>query len=187
MIEEAGAMLELVQRIFLIAKADFTGKCAPDLKLESVLGLDPGWLDSNGIKCVIFDADNTLFPHHAGRAGSKTLAFLKSLSRKYRLGIASNAPNEARVAQLENYFRAKGVKIAVSRGKGKKPLPGQFEYIAKKFSLKPAQCAMVGDNLFTDIAGAKLAGMKAVKVRPYDQKSEPWHFAFMRFLEKALE
>ena len=166
--------------------AEALGKCIPDKSIGSILELDLAWLSKNRIKCVIFDADNTLFPHHAKKADAKVLAFLKTLSKKYRLGIASNSPNKKRISGLDAYFKSKGVKILVSKGNRRKPCPDQFDYLAKAFRSKPKECVMVGDNLFTDIAGAKLYGMKAVKVKPYDPKSEPMYFMFMRLVEHIL-
>ncbi len=179
-------MCEILERLFLIAKAEALGMCSADLDLDSVLDLDEKWLVGNKVKCVILDADNTLFAHHAKTADAKMIAKLKQLAKKFTLGIASNTPNPKRIAELEAYFKSIGLKIIVSKGIGKKPMPGQFDYLAKAFKAKPGQCVMVGDNLFTDIAGAKLYGMKAVKVKPYDAKSEPMHFRFMRFWEHVL-
>ncbi len=180
-------MLELMQRIYLIFKAEALGKCMPNGYIASVHDIDGKWLERNRIKCVLFDADNTLFPHHAKKADAQVLGMLRRLSKKYRLGIASNVPTPERAGELERYFKSKGVKILVSRGKGKKPMPGQFAYLAEKFNAKPGQCVMVGDNLFTDVAGARLFGMRALKVEAYDWKSEPAYFMVMRFFEKVLE
>ena len=45
-----------------------------------------------------------------------------------------------------------------------KPSPEPYELIARKLGVTASECVFVGDKPFTDIEGAKIAGMKAVLV-----------------------
>ncbi|MFK7697539.1 HAD-IIA family hydrolase [Paenibacillus sp. HJGM_3] len=49
-----------------------------------------------------------------------------------------------------------------------KPEPHLFQYAMRLFGADPEQCVMVGDNLNTDIAGGRGAGMSTVWIRGLD-------------------
>jgi putative hydrolase of the HAD superfamily len=51
-----------------------------------------------------------------------------------------------------------------------KPSPESFLLAAKKLHVAPEECLMVGDKPFTDIRGAKAAGMKAVLLKKREWK-----------------
>jgi len=46
-----------------------------------------------------------------------------------------------------------------------KPARDFFLLTARDLDIDPAQCAMVGDDIVTDISGAQAAGMKTILVR----------------------
>ncbi|HCB64597.1 MAG TPA: YqeG family HAD IIIA-type phosphatase, partial [Ruminococcaceae bacterium] len=49
----------------------------------------------------------------------------------------------------------------------------------------PRQTAVVGDQIFTDVLGANLAGMPSILVEPFQM--EPFfRFRLKRFLEKGI-
>jgi predicted HAD superfamily phosphohydrolase YqeG len=45
---------------------------------------------------------------------------------------------------------------------------------------------MVGDQYFTDIAGANEAGVRALKVRTWQRRSFPWPVAWMQRMEAVM-
>lgn len=47
-----------------------------------------------------------------------------------------------------------------------KPLPFGFIRAEKKLSVKPKNALVIGDQIFTDVLGAKLAGMKSALLVP---------------------
>jgi putative hydrolase of the HAD superfamily len=49
-----------------------------------------------------------------------------------------------------------------------KPSPEPFQLAASKLGLRPGECVVVGDKPFTDIKGAKAAGMKAILIKRRD-------------------
>jgi putative hydrolase of the HAD superfamily len=83
-----------------------------------------------------------------------------------RLGIISNWDERLRVLlrrlRLENYFEV----IAISCEVGfPKPSPVIFEHAAEKLGVSPASVLHVGDSFDMDVAGAKSAGFRALKIR----------------------
>lgn len=92
---------------------------------------------------------------------------LLKLKNKYKLGVISNGLAvkqwEKLVALgLHHFFEV----VVTSQEVGyEKPQKEIFEIAIKKLKLKPEQCIMVGDRLDIDIAGAKLAGMKTIRIK----------------------
>jgi 2-haloalkanoic acid dehalogenase type II len=97
-----------------------------------------------------------------------TLQTLKS--RGYRLGIISNAADDADVqalvdkAALRDYFDV----ILTSASIGiRKPNPRIFQLALEPLGVSPVEAAMVGDKLGADILGAQNAGIFAIWVTRY--------------------
>jgi putative hydrolase of the HAD superfamily len=96
-----------------------------------------------------------------------TLDYLKN--RGYLLGIITDtdgAPSikkwRIRQSNLTKYFSV--IFIAGEDSEKVKPDPEPFILAASKLGLHPEECMMIGDKPFTDIEGAKRAGMKATLV-----------------------
>ncbi len=66
-----------------------------------------------------------------------------------------------------------------------KPRRSPFRLIASHFSLLPAEIAVVGDQLFTDILGGNRCGMYTILVKPMS-KQEIISTKVMRVAEKIF-
>jgi HAD superfamily phosphatase (TIGR01668 family) len=66
-----------------------------------------------------------------------------------------------------------------------KPLPFAFLKALKVTGSKRTQAAIVGDQLFTDVLGGKLVGIKTVLVAPLSASDLP-HTLFLRKVERVL-
>jgi HAD superfamily hydrolase (TIGR01549 family) len=94
-----------------------------------------------------------------------TLKVLKS--QGYRLGLYSNATDDAFVQRLVNQcgLRPWLSPTFSSAGWGwRKPKREPFDLIANRWQLPPQQIVMVGDTLDADILGAQNAGMHSILV-----------------------
>jgi HAD superfamily phosphatase (TIGR01668 family) len=70
-------------------------------------------------------------------------------------------------------------------GKAKKPLPFAFRRIARELGLDIGACAVVGDQIFTDILGGGLAGAVTVLVDPLTH-ADMLHTRILRRLERVI-
>jgi len=97
-----------------------------------------------------------------------TFEVLDYLKIKYSLDIITNGFNEIQKAKLESsgltsYFNH----IFTSELAGfRKPHPKIFEFAVDKNNTDPSQCIMIGDNLETDIQGARNADIDHVFFNP---------------------
>ncbi len=92
---------------------------------------------------------------------------LKILSEKYSCIIATSADHSGTDEMIAALKRVEANKyfhhFFSSQELGfKKPDPGFFNSIAKKLSLDPSNCMMIGNFYEKDIVGAKQAGMQTV-------------------------
>ena len=100
---------------------------------------------------------------HAEADAISTLEILRA--RDYRLGIISNAADDADVqtlvdgAGLRAYFE---VVLSSAAACVRKPNPKIFEMAMMTMDILPGQAAMIGDSLGADILGAKNAGLYAI-------------------------
>lgn len=98
--------------------------------------------------------------------GAKEL--LQELSSSMPLFIVTNGFEEVqfqkvRSSGLEDFFK----EVVISEKVGhKKPAREIFDHIMDKHSLVHQEAIMIGDNLLTDIAGAKNAGIDSVFFNP---------------------
>lgn len=90
----------------------------------------------------------------------KTLKALSSRTGgKYRICVATNGLHDIQTGRLKGlgkYFH----KLYISEDVGAiKPLPAFFSRLLDDFGARAEECLMIGDSLFSDVAGANGAGM----------------------------
>lgn len=86
-------------------------------------------------------------------------------ARGLRLGLISNAGNEANILRLLDQvdLRHWFDPIVISASAGvRKPNPRIFEIVLDAWGLPAAEVVMVGDSLGADVLGAQLVGMRSV-------------------------
>ena len=66
-----------------------------------------------------------------------------------------------------------------------KPLPFGFMRALKHLGLRRKQVAVVGDQLFTDVLGAKFLGLRTILTKPLVEKDFPLT-RLLRFLERTI-
>ena len=66
-----------------------------------------------------------------------------------------------------------------------KPLPIGYLRAARRLKVKCRECVIVGDQIFTDVVGANLCGMKSVLLDPIEPE-DGLTFKVRRFFERGL-
>lgn len=96
------------------------------------------------------------------------IALLDYLKRKYKLHIISNGFSEVQYTKMDSagltsYFD----KVILSDAVGiNKPHPGIFNFALNEVGANADQTIMIGDNLQTDIVGAKNSGIDQIWFNP---------------------
>jgi len=158
---------------------DMLKKFKPDLEIDSTYNIDFDELYNEGFRGIIFDIDNTLVAHDAPCNDQSDELIRRLLDKGFRIFIISNN-DEDRVRSFIKNIRLDYIH------KGGKPAKDSYLKAFDKMGLAKEEVIAIGDQLFTDCAGAKNVGIKFIKVGIIDKK-EPFHIKLKRILEKPIE
>ena len=148
-----------------------------DQAVNSVFDLRPSALAEHGITLLLADLDNTLTPYSSEVPTEEIRAWKQELEEHgITLFVVSNSRKSTRVP---NYCRALG--IGCVRHAGKPKIKGFLEAMGT-LGRRPKETLMVGDQIFTDVLGAKRAGLRVVLVEPIELAGNPG-----RYLRYAAE
>lgn len=147
--------------------------------LRSVLQIQPGLLRQYGIRGLMLDLDNTLTTHDNPAPAEGVLSWIDVMRKA---GIAMMIVSNNRPYRVEPFAAALGLPFVAE---GAKPLPKGFRQAQKRMQLPFSQLAVVGDQIFTDILGANLCGVKSIYVRPIQYESTSF-FKVKRWLERPF-
>ena len=151
----------------------------PDAQVESVEQISAAWLTRSGIRGLVLDLDNTLVPWNTADVSGPVGSWVRELAAA---GIASCVLTNnytRRATEVAQLLAIPIIKAAF------KPSPAAFRGALRVMSLPADQVAVVGDQLFTDVLGGKLVGMRAILVEPLSAR-EFFTTKFVRWLERPV-
>lgn len=151
----------------------------PDIKLDRVTDITLEILKKYDLTALILDVDNTLSTHHGHILTdglTEWLAFMQENGIK--LMVLSNS-KEARVKPFAEKIGLDYISL------GLKPLPSGFIRAIKALGIKRKNIAIVGDQIFTDVLGGNVVGVKTILLTPIKLEAG-WSFKVRRDLEKKL-
>lgn len=135
----------------------------PDHVYQKVTDIDPEELRSRGIRLLLADLDNTLTRYHQKDPDPEVVAWRGRLqSAGIELFLLSNSRRPTRVSHY-----AEALELPVL-GHANKPSRKGYRAAMERMGCAPEATAMVGDQIFTDILGAKRAGVLALLVEPME-------------------
>ena len=150
---------------------------APDLQVDDVTQVTVAWLRERGLRAVLVDADDTLVPGDDGPVAPEAVAWAREVrAAGVLLAILSNGTAE-RVAALGRQLEVPAFALAG------KPFSFAFRRAVRSLGAEPATTAMIGDQLFTDVLGARCAGLTSVLVTPLTPGRHA-HTRWVRRLER---
>jgi uncharacterized protein len=151
----------------------------PDLMVSSVNELTPQVLRQHGIRAVMVDLDDTLVARKSHSLAPLFRTWLASLKAEQMPVLILSNGQPARVAHWANELGIQGFALVG------KPFRFAFRRGLKALGMSAAETVMIGDQLFTDVLGAKLMGMKSILVQPLSPHGLP-HTRVLRKVEKLL-
>lgn len=156
-------------------------KFIPDYHLKTFGDIDFDRLLLEGTDVLLIDVDNTLIPydkHDPDETLKQTFAGLKE--KGFHIVLISNN-HKPRIKRFSEQLSLPYVYSA------KKPLKGGFKKALKKLdNPNPKQVIVIGDQLMTDVFGAKRMGFKAIWLSPIKRKTEKWYTKLNRKMEKTM-
>ncbi|MDD3360567.1 MAG: YqeG family HAD IIIA-type phosphatase [Hespellia sp.] len=153
-------------------------KFFPDDYVASTYVIPFEQLYKEGYRGVIFDIDNTLVPH-----GAPADARAKELFVRLReIGFVSCLISNNQEPRVKMFNEEIGTNYIFNAHK-----PSRKNY-RKAMEIMGTDCSntvFIGDQLFTDVYGAKRTGMRNILVKPIHPKEEI-QIVLKRYLEKIV-
>ena len=152
----------------------------PDRLVPRITDIDPDALVQAGVRGLLLDVDNTLTTHDNPALAPSVRAWLE---RTAALGIRAVIVSNNRTERARPFAEAIGLPFIA---KARKPLRSGFRRAAALLGLQPEQCLVIGDQVFTDVLGARLSGIACIQVLPIEAEKGQHFIAFKRMLEKPI-
>lgn len=150
----------------------------PDRYVASTYVIDFEKLYEEGIRGLIFDIDNTLVPHGAP-ADERAIALFERLKKiGFKCCLISNN-QEPRVKMFNEKIQVDYVYDA------HKPSTKNYKKAMEIMGTDTTSTVFIGDQLFTDVWGAKRTGISNILVKPIHPKEEI-QIVLKRRLEKIV-
>lgn len=151
----------------------------PTEQVRSVHDIDLDKLQQLGIRLLLSDLDNTLAPWRGDEVPRTLMDWYKEVvERGFSLCIVSNGAD----TRVQKFAERLG---SVAYGNARKPKPEAFLNAMRQFGVRPAETAMIGDQLLTDIRGGNRCGLHTILVLPVHPR-EWWGTRINRGIEWVL-
>ncbi|MDO4333142.1 MAG: YqeG family HAD IIIA-type phosphatase [Eubacteriales bacterium] len=138
----------------------------PDVWVDSAYEIDYEGYYKEGYRGIIYDVDNTLVPHGAPADGRAVALF----ERLHKTGFAVTLLSNNKEPRVKSF--AEDVKYAGYIFKADKPSPKGYQEAMRRMGTDERTTLFIGDQLFTDVWGAKNAGILSILVKPIHPKEE---------------
>lgn len=150
----------------------------PDEEQNSVYQMDFRKLYEKGYRGIIFDIDNTLVPH-GDRADQQAKELFEQIHQTgFQTMLLSNN-KEPRVKSFSEDVHSGYI------FKAGKPGVRNYQKAMELMALDTTNTLFIGDQIFTDVLGARRAGIYAVLVRPINPREEI-QIVLKRYLEAVV-
>ena len=134
----------------------------PAALFHSITDLSAEYLKKCGVQLLMLDFDNTLLPYTTNVPSEQVLDWLQRMKQAdIQLCVVSNS-KKGRVREFCAHY---GIDCITN---AKKPFSKGICACMERFGRKPAECALVGDQIFTDVLGANCCGVASVLVKAID-------------------
>jgi HAD superfamily phosphatase (TIGR01668 family) len=149
----------------------------PDRTAERLADIDLARLAAEGVRGIILDLDNTTLGY--GR---------DDISADVKAWVAQALSMGFSAVLLSNNFTGRTRRVSAELGipaiaGALKPLPQGFARARALLGTSKARTIVIGDQLFTDVLGARLSGLRAILTNPIEPHD--WlGTRVLRFLER---
>ena len=152
----------------------------PHYIFDKITDVSVDFLIDKKIKGLLLDVDNTISVGHK----NKTLreGFTEWLSSVKHSGIEVIILSNAKTHRAQEFASTLGLNAV---GFAAKPLPFAYFRAAKKLGLPKGEVAIIGDQIFADILGGNLSGVKTVLVTDILPETS-FGFKIKRFFERIM-
>ncbi len=150
----------------------------PDDYIASVYVIKFEELYQEGYRGLIFDIDNTLVPHGAP-ADERAIQLFERLRK---IGFATCLISNNQEPRVKPFAEKVGSQYVFD---AHKPSTKNYKKAMELMHTEEETSIFIGDQLFTDVWGAKRTGIRSILVKPIYKKEEI-QIVLKRYLEKVV-
>ena len=151
----------------------------PTYVFNDITGITPKFLKRKHIKGIVLDIDNTLTTHNNPVPPQSSMDWL---ARVKKAGIKLIIVSNNKPPRVEPFAQLLDLEYVAN---GRKPLTYGINEAVRRLGFEKCDIAAIGDQIFTDIMGANLAGIRSCFVYPLEPETS-LPFRFKRTIEKPL-
>ena len=131
----------------------------PTFRTEAITDLTPDFLKAQGVKLLMMDFDNTIVPYTTNQPTQEVKRWFQEMKRSgIRMCIVSNSKRD----RVRIFCKRYGLDCITH---SKKPFPKGIRQCLQRYGIPAEDCALVGDQIFTDTLGANGCGVRSILVR----------------------
>lgn len=152
----------------------------PTRCVAAITDVDVDELAASGVRCVLFDRDNTVVPRDTGVAPDDVMAWMQRVrDAGMSLCMVSNNFHSGEVEASAAELGCPVVHHAM------KPVPFAVRRALSLMGAGPEEAVLIGDQVFTDVMAGNLAGVRTVLVEP-QSTTDLWYTHIFRIFERAI-
>ncbi len=151
----------------------------PDIYQKSIYDINYKNLKKRGIKCLLFDLDNTIVPLNVLEPDKKIKDLFSDIEDLgFKVILLSNA-TRSRVEPFKEKLNLD------SSCNSRKPFSKKYKKIMSIYNFKDNEIACIGDQLLTDVLGANRLGLLSILVNPISN-TDLFVTKINRFFERKI-
>lgn len=156
-------------------------KYVPDIYQKSIYTVNYDTLLLRGVKCLLFDLDNTLVPVSENKPDEKVKElFLELKDKGFKIIIFSNSPKK----RLKPFKEILEVDCCAS---AQKPTSKKFKHVMNVYNYDCSEVAIIGDSLIDDINGGNRVGITTILINQIGKKEFPIAFLKRKYEKHLLK
>lgn len=153
-------------------------KYVPDMYQGSIYTINYKKLKKQGIKCLLFDLNNTLASYETEAPTDELRELMFELEKDFKVIIVSNSS--------KNRVRPFKEKLNIDAAfNSKKPSKKKFKKIMQMYNFKDTEIALIGDEIIADVFGGNRMGFTTILVNGISEE-EPLHTRIIRKFENRI-
>ena len=156
----------------------FESYLIPDRVLPSFRDVSPETIRALGARAVLTDIDNTLATYDDADPPEEVILWCRRMADAGVAVVLLSNNNEARVSR---FALPLGVPAYAKAGK---PSVRPIRQALRAIGCAPDEAVALGDQLLTDVWGARRAGLRAALIVPPIKDKTTLFFRFKRLLER---
>lgn len=134
----------------------------PTVRKHRITDITADDLRALGVRGLLLDVDNTLTRYKSQELDPAVAAWLQRMQQQ---GIALTVVSNGLPRRVRPFAQKIGLRCIAFACK---PSPLGYLRGARRLGLPRRQCAIVGDQMFTDVVGANLCGMRSIMLDPIE-------------------